>query len=100
MKFKVCLGASQVQQGSQEGQQQQQQQRPGGWAIIKTLVVRCVFIYMISSFFRRGTTPPPATTEDGQVKPGTVLPSRNIYIKDMPMVSVLLTSSFESICIT
>ncbi|XP_069117157.1 putative lipid scramblase CLPTM1 [Argopecten irradians] len=62
--------------------QQQEQARPGFFGIVKSLIVRIIFIYMISSFFRRPTTTP-VQTEDGQT---TSVPySENIYPKDTEM---------------
>lgn len=37
------------------------QSRIGGWSLIKALLVRTLFIYLVSSLFRRGTQPPSQT---------------------------------------
>ncbi|XP_060084334.1 putative lipid scramblase CLPTM1 [Ylistrum balloti] len=66
----------------QNGQPQEQAQaRPGFFGILKSLIVRMVFIYMISSFFRRPTATP-GKPEDGQ---SAVPYSENIYPKDTIM---------------
>ena len=58
----------------------QQQQRPGGWSILKTLVVRMFFIYLISSFFRRSPTPAP----DADGKPAvTGTTGMNLFTKGL-----------------
>ncbi|XP_033734094.1 cleft lip and palate transmembrane protein 1 homolog [Pecten maximus] len=61
--------------------QEQAQARPGFFGILKSLIVRMVFIYMISSFFRRPSTTP-VQSEDGQA---AVPYSENIYPKDTLM---------------
>jgi len=68
-----------------EGEQPAAQQpaRAGGWSMFKTLLIRMVFIYMISSWFRRPSTP---TTDPNQPVKGQALPSMNLYQKETVMV--------------
>ena len=61
----------------------QQPARPGGWAMFKTLIIRMVFIYMISSWFRRPATPP---ADPSQASKGQAVPSMNLYQKETVMV--------------
>ncbi|XP_076464340.1 putative lipid scramblase CLPTM1 [Babylonia areolata] len=67
---------------TQEGQDQQPQ-RPGTWSVIKTLVIRMLFIYFIASMFRRSPTTP-ANDTSGSGSSG-VRPSANLFDKGTVM---------------
>ncbi|KAK0046519.1 cleft lip and palate transmembrane protein 1 isoform X2 [Biomphalaria pfeifferi] len=71
----------------------QQPARPNGWSVVKTLIIRMVFIYFIASMFRR--TPQPETKiVDGQPVP-EARPSTNIFEKFTPMDMYVYVSEQE-----
>ncbi|XP_005100873.1 cleft lip and palate transmembrane protein 1 homolog isoform X2 [Aplysia californica] len=74
--------------------QQQQQARPNGWAMIKTLVVRMVFIYFIASLFRRNPQPAQTTGADGKPSPAA-RPSSNVFDKFTNMDMYVYVSEQE-----
>ncbi|KAJ8311058.1 hypothetical protein KUTeg_011392 [Tegillarca granosa] len=83
---------NQVQNGQGQPQQQQQQQQGFG-SILKTLLIRMFFIYMISSLFRR-SSPPANTSTDGK----TSVPaqtSTNLFPKGTMMDLYIYVSEQE-----
>lgn len=75
-------------------QQPEQPARPGAFSIIKTLLVRMFFIYMVSSFFRRGTTPSAPQDGSGESK-AAVIPAKNLFDKGLPMDMYVYISEDE-----
>ncbi|KAK6181369.1 hypothetical protein SNE40_009235 [Patella caerulea] len=78
---------AQEQNGTQDNQVEgtpAQPAQPQGfnlWTTVKTLLVRMLFIYMISSFFRRSpTNPAPDTTGEKKVA-GISIPATNLFSK-------------------
>ncbi|XP_063426507.1 putative lipid scramblase CLPTM1 [Mytilus trossulus] len=67
------------------------QARPGFFGTLKTLVVRMLFIYMISSFFRRGSTP--TTGTEGQPEKQY---SQNLFPKNLQMDLYMYLSEQEA----
>ncbi|GFO07340.1 cleft lip and palate transmembrane protein 1-like [Plakobranchus ocellatus] len=74
--------------------QQQQQQRPNAWSMIKTLLIRMVFIYFIASMFRRNPTP--ATDSSGAKSASSARPSSNVFEKFEPLDMYVFVSEQET----
>ncbi|CAC5391092.1 unnamed protein product [Mytilus coruscus] len=75
----------------QNAEQGADQARPGFFGTLKTLVVRMLFIYMISSFFRRSSTP--TTGTEGQPEKQY---SQNLYPKNLQMDLYMYLSEQET----
>ncbi|CAL1530511.1 unnamed protein product [Lymnaea stagnalis] len=74
--------------------EQPQQARPNGWAMIKTLAIRMVFIYFIASMFRRSPQPQEAASAGGQ--PGQAArPATNVFDKFTTMDMYIYISEEE-----
>ncbi|XP_046372749.1 cleft lip and palate transmembrane protein 1 homolog [Haliotis rufescens] len=87
---------NQVQNGTDQSAQPAQQPAPrqNMWSILKTLVVRMLFIYFIASLFKR--SPQTNTTTDGTAGSSIMQkPSSNVYSKDMRMDMYVYVSEQE-----
>ncbi|RUS71909.1 hypothetical protein EGW08_020322 [Elysia chlorotica] len=72
---------------------QQQQQRPNAWSMIKTLLIRMVFIYFIANMFKRGSTPAPDAS--GSKSGSVARPSSNVFEKFAPLDMYVYVSEQE-----
>ncbi|KAK7104349.1 putative lipid scramblase CLPTM1 [Littorina saxatilis] len=86
-------GTVTTQDGQVDPQQAPPAPRPGMWSIVKTLVLRMLFIYFIASLFRRSPTTAPATTS-GPEGSG-VRPSTNLFEKGTVMDMYVYLSGDE-----
>ncbi|KAL8610919.1 Cleft lip and palate transmembrane protein 1 like protein [Nucella lapillus] len=75
-------------QGAQEQQPQQ-----GTWSVVKTLVIRMLFIYFIASMFRRSPTTPANDTSD--TGSSGIRPSANLFEKGTVMDMYVYLSEEE-----